>query len=419
MNLKAHFIGCLLLLTALPTLAGDTNSLTLQQVMAASRADNATLRALAQKAGAMGERSRQAGSLANPMLTYRGMNSTSGGQWPNSDEKRLEIEQAFPWPGKRGLTQVMAEKEADAMQSEARAMELDVEMLAAETFYALYAVQQSLAITRSEEALLRRIEDLATTRYATGAVGQQDVLKAQTEITLLHQKQIDLEVREFMLKTKLNTLMNRPVTAPMGQVVAPLQKGSIDDAERIAAQALARRPEIKLAQARIERAQAGQAFMKKEGLPDYKVGLEYRSMPADDQVMFMVGIELPLWRSKIGAGVREAGLTLQSEQAAREAAERQVAREVQDALTQVRAAQRTLTLTRKELIPQAELRFAASEAAYRGGGKGDFMDLLESQRFLLNARVMAVTAEGELGMQWVRLARAAGLGVLEIREEVK
>ncbi len=415
MTVMKFILGVLLFITAWTPVAADTNSLTLLQVILAARSDNAQLRAVNQKAGAMVERSRQVGSLANPMLTYRGMDAASGGSWPNTDEKRVEIEQSFPWPGKRELTQLMAGKDADVMQFEALTTMLDVEVQSAEAFYGLSAVQQVLGIMRSEEALLHRIEELSTLRYTTGGAGQQDVLKAQTEITMLKQKRIELEAREQTLKTKLNTLMNRPVTTVIDQVLSPVLKSiSMDEGEQIALQALVRRPELQQAQARIDRAQAERAFMGKEGLPDYKLGLEFRSMPGDDQAMFMVGIELPIWRSKIATGVRGADRMVQSEQASREAAQRQVLQEVQDALTQIQAAQRSLSLTSKELVPQAELRLSASEAAYRSGGKGDFMDLLESERFLLNARVMKVMAEAELGMQWARLARACGVSVLEV-----
>ncbi|MEI8138774.1 MAG: TolC family protein [bacterium] len=412
---KVHYIVGILLVAVPPLLAEGTNTLTLPQVIAESWANNAQLQSLKQKTGAMEARSQQAGALANPLLTYRGMDSANGGKWPNTDEKRIEIEQTFPWPGKRGLTQVMTAKAADAAKFEVAATTLDVEMLAAEAFYGLSVAQQSLEIIRAEEALLRRIETLTTLRYTTGADGQQDVLKAQTEITMLKQKEIELEARELTLKNKLNTIMNRPVKTVIGRVKGPPEQSvSADEGEQISIKALVHRPELQLAQARIERAQAERAYMGKESLPDYKVGLEYRSMPGDDQAMFMVGIELPIWRSKIRAGIRGANRMVESEQAAREAAERQVMQEVQDALTQIQAAQRTLELTRKELIPQAELRFSASEAGYRSGGKADFMDLLESERFLLNARVMAVMAEAELGMQWARLARAVGVSVLEV-----
>ncbi|MBI2442186.1 MAG: hypothetical protein HYV35_12550, partial [Lentisphaerae bacterium] len=70
-------------------------------------------------------------------------------------------------------------------------------------------------------------------------------------------------------------------------------------------------------------------------------------------------------------------------------------------------ARRTLELYRGELIPQAETRFSASAAGYRTG-QVDFLDFLESERFLLNARVMAAREEGMLGMQAARLERALG-----------
>ncbi len=415
---KLWSLGLGLSVASLSVVAADSASpsLTLRQVIDVLQADNAQLLSVNQKASALEARTQQAGALANPMVTYRGMDSVSGGQWPDTSEKRIEVEQAFPWPGKRTLARVMAGKEAAAMQFEAVATTLDLEVMAADTFYALHAVQQSLAITRSEEALLRRIESLARVRYSTGAAGQVDVLKAQTEITMLKQKWIELESRELTLKHRLNTLMNRPVDMAMGPLEVPAWRAP-DEVEslgdRMMAKAVVNRPELGLAGVRIERAQAEGALMRKEGRPDYKVGLEYRSMPDEDQAMFMVGVELPIWRSRIGAGVRGADRMVESELAARESVARQVRLEVQDAVTQVQAAQRTLELTRKELVPQAESQFSASEAAYQSGGKGDFMALLESQRFLLKVRLMGVMAESELRMQWARLARAVGVSVLE------
>ena len=153
--------------------------------------------------------------------------------------------------------------------------------------------------------------------------------------------------------------------------------------------------------------------MARDALPDYRLGLEYRDLgEAEDMVMFTVSVDLPVWRSKTLAGVREADKMLVYSHAAREAAERQSAFDVQDASSKLLSARRTLELYRTELIPQAEARFSASEAGYRAG-KVDFMDLLESQRFLLNARAMTVMAEGAVGMQSARLERAVG-GILPV-----
>lgn len=97
----------------------------------------------------------------------------------------------------------------------------------------------------------------------------------------------------------------------------------------------------------------------------------------------------------------------ESARARLEAQQKTTSFDVQDAYFKLRTARRSLDLYRQDLIPQAEARFAASEAGYRAG-KVDFLDLLESERFLLEARVMAAMTEGTVGMQMGRLERAVG-----------
>ena len=127
-----------------------------------------------------------------------------------------------------------------------------------------------------------------------------------------------------------------------------------------------------------------------------------------DVVMFTMGVDLPIWRSSYAAGVREAEKMKAASEAAQVAAARQSSFDVQDASFKLQTARRTLELDRQDLIPQAEARFRASETDYQTG-KVDFMDLLESQRFLLNARIMTAMEEGTLGMQAARLERAVGV----------
>jgi outer membrane protein TolC len=125
-------------------------------------------------------------------------------------------------------------------------------------------------------------------------------------------------------------------------------------------------------------------------------------------VMFTIGIDLPIWQTKYRAGVREAEKMIESSQAGLEVVGKQISFDVQDAGFKLLTAQRTFDLYKLSLIPQAEARFSASEAGYRSG-KTDFLDLLESERFLLNARVLAATAEGNVGMEAARLERAIGM----------
>jgi cobalt-zinc-cadmium efflux system outer membrane protein len=347
-------------------------------------------------------------ALPNPTLTYSGMDQVNGGNWPNTEEKRFMLEQEFPWFGKRGLRGEVADKEAEAMQREYEVTERDLIQMVKESYFELYGVQRALSIIRAEEEVLRRVESVATTKYSTGEVSQQDALKAQSEISMLRGRIYDLEQQEVTLKAKINQLLARRADAPLGLAITPPDDGFDVGLETLLAIANERRPEIRVAEAGIERGQAERDVMKKEFFPDYRLGLEYRGFrTGDDMLMFTLGIDLPIWRGKYKAGVRQAEKMIESAVADKKAAETRAAFDVRDAQFKVLTSRRTHDLYRNVLVPQAQARFEASEAGYQTG-RVDFLDLLESERFLLDARIMAAMAEGNVGVQAALLERAIG-----------
>lgn len=388
--------------------AADLASLRLDEAVTIALRDNAELNALRARADAMQERPMQADVLPNPMMTYGAMDAVSGGSWPDTGEKRLMVQQAFPGFGKRALRRGIALQEAAATQFEVAALARDLRMRVKETYFELRATRRVLAIAHDEQQLLRRLITIAETQYATGERPQVDVLKGQTELTLLKQKVLDLLAQESTLQARLNALLNRPAESMLGETITAPDLTAGDALAARLAQAATNRPEVLAAEAQVSRSRLEQALMAKEGSPDYRIGVEYRDFAdSADMVMLTVSVDLPLWRSKVDAGVREAARMRRAGEAALEAARRQATLDAQEAAFRLLTDRRSLELYTAELIPQAETRLAASEAAYRTG-KTDFLDLLESERFLLNARTMAAQTEGTAAMQAARLERALG-----------
>ncbi len=392
-------------------------SLTLEQLVEDALRENPQLKAMRAKWEAMLERPAQERSLPNPMLMYRGMDARDKGNFPITNEKRFEIEQQFPWFGKRALRGSIAANDAEMMKHEFQIMSRDVVLMAKEGYFDLYGVQRAMHFTRADREVLKRLEKIAETKYATGEVSQQDVLKAQAETSMVEARLLELEQQEITINARLNTLLNRRADEALGlAVTAPDDKLNMG-LEELFRLAEATRQETVHAQTQRQRHVLERELMRKEYLPDYKLGLEYRSFrDSDDMVMFTVGVELPIWRSKYKAGVREAEKMIESSEASIEATLRQIALEVRDAHFKLQTARRTVELYRTALVPQAESRFAASEAGYRAG-KVDFLDLLESQRFLLNARVMFAMAEANLGMQLARIERAVGTNLKNVKPQ--
>ncbi|HUI07018.1 MAG TPA: TolC family protein [Verrucomicrobiae bacterium] len=394
-----------------------TSSLALDAVVADALQSNPQIHAMRARWEAAREKPVQERTLPNPEFIYMGMDSTSGYSFPNTPEKRLELDQPFPWFGKLGLRSRVAEQDALAMQREYEATQREVLMQVKESYFDLYAVQRTISITRAETDVVRQIEQIAETKYATGTATQGDVLKAQAEITVLKQRLLELAQQETTLKARLNQLLDRPADSSLGLAVTEPAMEFKASAPELFALAEKRRPEIQGAAAGVQRSQLERQLMKKEFFPDYRLGVQYRDIGGgDDMVMFIVGFGLPIWQTKYRAGVREAEKMIESNRAALEAVKKQTSFDVQDSHFKLLTAQRTVDLYKGSLIPQAEARFSASEAGYRTGTV-DFLDLLESERFLLDARVMEATAEGDVGMQLARLERAVGTDLTKVEEK--
>jgi len=383
---------------------------TLPQLVDMAMSANPRLRAGRGKWDAARERPAQAGALANPTFTYKGMDGTSIGNFPNTEEKRFEVQQAFPWFGKRVLRERVADQDARVLEQDYGALVRETVREVKETYYELRALRQVMTITRAEADVLQKLEAVVQTVYASGKAPQVDVLKVQAEQTMLSQQLLELETRDNALQSKLNVLMDRDPGAPLALALTrnPFAGAPESTLDQLLGLAARQRPEIGRAQAELEGARAGRRLMAREYFPDYSLGLEYRSYrDSPDMAMFMIGVDLPVWQGKYRAGVREAEKITAANEAALSAVQNQVRQEVQQAQVNLGKARQSLQLYQQALIPQAVARFNASEAGYRTGQVG-FIDLLESERFLLNARSMTALAEGNVGVQLARLEQAVG-----------
>ena len=390
--------------------------LTLDEIDRIALAENPEIHVAARKVAMAEAHVPTTGRLDDPQFMLRNWQVPLSKPWDlNASQNMLMLSQSLPGPGKRPLQTSIAQSEVTVAKDELESVRLRIRVEVRKAFFDLLLAQEEMRIHDQHVDIARQVIEAARIKYTVGKVPQQDVLKAQAEISMLKQRLYEMEQQEVVLKAKLNQLLNRRADAPLGLAVTEPQHEFEFQSEELFRLAEQMRPEIKKAQAEIQRNEAERSLMKKEFFPDYKLGAEYGYMNSgftdfsgsDNVVMFRVGFELPIWQSKYRAGVREAEKMIESSRAGLEAAQRQTSYDVQDAYFKLETARRTSELYKTALLPQAEARFNASEAGYRTG-KVEFLDLLESERFLLNARVMAAMAEGNVGMELGRLERAVG-----------
>ncbi|MBA4386361.1 MAG: hypothetical protein C0404_00160 [Verrucomicrobia bacterium] len=393
-----------------PVLSGGTNppvavamELTIDDFVEQLLKTNAALRSAEASIKAAAERPVQDSALPNPMLTFSSMDPVDSYKYPSSMEKRYAIEQSFFFPGKRAARYAISKKGAEAESAMKSGAIRETLLSAKATFLDLYATRKAKALARSESSVLDRLARSTETKYRTGQVGQQDVLKVQTEQTMLRMRLLDLGAKEKELTLRMNELLARSPDTPVGELAAPKRPEisvSIEDLLN-----LGDTNSVELAAARLDAEKAGLAvgLARKNWLPDFKIGVEYQDLrDGEDTFMVMAGIELPFARGKNMSELREARMQAIAAAANAERMKRLVERQTLEIHARVKATIEQYDLYGRELIPQAEARLKASEAAYESG-KADFMDVLESERFLLNARLMHVMSETEAARQLAEL----------------
>jgi Outer membrane protein len=330
--------------------------------------------------------------------------------------------QKIPFFGKLRLRGEVAENEANAIGERYRALERDIVAKAKSAFYELYWVHKSIRINEENRGLLQRFVKIAEIKYASGKATQQDVLKAQVELSDIMNELITLEQLKETAIARINTLLNKHPETSLGTPeevditefdvpIAELYK----EAKKIS-------PELETFKYRIERDKAAYKLSKKQYYPDFTFGFNYNltndlptsvmSSPVGegrDAYTGTLSINVPIFQKrKYDAGVREANARLKSSEKAYRNMENKTLFEVKDFHFRTQTAERLVKLYKGSIIPLAEQSLKAAEIGYQAG-RVDFLNLIDSQRVLLNFNLAYYRAIADFGTNFSELERVVGV----------
>ncbi len=388
--------------------SGYRQTLTSASLVAQVLTNNPTLPAMQAACEAATARIEQVSALDDATLAYLIAPATAGDSRTDFGQQ-VELAQTLPWPGTLRLRGEAARHEAEAAREEITGVRLKL-INAATARAAQWAfVHEALAINRANRKLLEGFRAIAVSRYSTGYASQQDALRADVEVNLLRHQQIVLERQRREIAARINTLLNRPpddVLPPPAELDEPPQPADVKTLRR---QARRLRPELKALAARTKALEARAGLAERAYFPDLTLKAGYNTLWDRDSKRFSVGvgITLPLDQGKRRAAEDEARARIrQNEWAWRDQAAR-IGEEVQLAYDQLQESRHTLALYRDSLVPLAEQDLAAALADYQAG-IGDFLDLITSEKNLLQTRLQRVRALADLQIRFAELKRAVG-----------
>lgn len=332
---------------------------------------------------------------------------------------RVELTQALPLFGQRGLRRASARYEARSAEEELRMMRLDLVQMTRAAYYEYYRIARSQEANRELAMLLGRMRRVALARYAAGTVEQQDPLRADVELAMLDHEVVTLDRQRLVVVAMLNTLMHRPAEGALA--APPLSIAPPDTTLRhgdLAPRARAQRPELRMADAHVDAANAALRLSRRERLPDASLGVAYDRFWTEPELRTSVtmGLSLPILSGR-GAGVREMRAGLQRAEARREVVRDSIELQVAVAAARFHEQAHDLEIAALRRIPLSERALRSARASYEAG-RTDFTALLDAMRDHLNARLDYYASLSMLHMARADLDRALGDPALPAEEEV-
>jgi cobalt-zinc-cadmium efflux system outer membrane protein len=369
-------------------------------------------------AAAARERIRPAGSLEDPRFGYEASNLPVGSfdftSTPLSGQQ-LTLAQKLPFPGLLGNRSRAAEAGAESASQMLADRRLHVRAQVEQAWSELGFAQRAIEITDRNLDLLRQLAEIAETKYSVGTGLQQDVLRAQVEVTRLLEERLRQQARIEAAAASLAALLDLPPETSLPRTAELRERSPIPDLAALLASLEERSPFLLALQAQVEQAERTRRATELEGYPDVDAGLGYRIRkkvagdPVDGDDFFSAGvrIRLPVDRWKWRARVAEQGALVRRARANYRAARAELRDVLRSRHADLVRADQEVELLATGLVPQTRQSLDASRAGYEVD-KVDFLSLVDSQVSLLEAELALVRAVADRRSVFAALEAAAG-----------
>jgi len=281
--------------------------LTLSEVLTIARENSPDISALRNQMESAQAKARQALSPSEPSfsLSYNDMDQFTG--FAGRASSVYSISQPLGFPGKAWMNRAAQTKQARAIESQMKAMELQVMANVKTAYYQLSLAQQNKLLNRQQKEYYERILAIAKRRYESGAITQVDLLNAQVSLYSTDNDLSDLQAAEKSAEAQLNVLLKAPTDSPLA--VEPITMHAHPHIEREEAEKrmVENRFEIKAARLQSAAADNLHSLAWMGLLPDFQLtaGTTYYNIPTASPLTgttnnthtYYVGVQitLPIW----------------------------------------------------------------------------------------------------------------------------
>jgi outer membrane protein, heavy metal efflux system len=325
---------------------------------------------------------------------------------------RVEVSQAFPYPGKLSLHGEGARQGAAAATADLDDAHLTLAEAARSAFADYFLAARSAEVNADGLKLLGEFRDNASARYRNAQGEQQDIFQADVAIARQKERSVALDRMQRVVRARINTLLHVSPESPLPPAPKTLDAmGPVAAAAELRELAIRQRPDVAALHARARAEEAAVALAMKDYYPDFEAMLAYDAFwqrPEKDlRPMVGVRLNLPIRTDRKDAAVIEARARLMQKRAELAKAIDHAGLQVQEAYEQVREVEQSLKLYEESALPAARENVRLAQSSYTTG-KVPFVSLIDAQRNLVELRDRQFELLAEARRRRAALDRATG-----------
>ncbi len=263
-------------------------------------------------------------------------------------------------------------------------------------FVELVYLRDAIALHRELIGLAQETLDLARERVEAKVAIDVEALKPELEVRSLQSTLAGLERQRDGARAVLE--------ASLGGLAVPVDRLVREPAARTTREGLGalvqrvreQHPAARAARQAVEAARERLVLARTQSRPDISVGVAVGRDFDENDFVAELGVEIPLAVFDAGQGrIHEAQSLVSKARREAEAVENRLAGLLSRWYGEHETARARLQEMRERILPLAERSLEATREAYRNG-RQEFLDLLDAQRTLLEARAEALALERDL-----------------------
>lgn len=334
-------------------------------------------------------------SIPNPQIALMFMNS-------NDDSKfgagKASISQMLPFPGKIKAKKDAATGSIATHKMIKKNIEITIAGNVRDVYISLYIIGKKIEYTKISLILLKQMESILLSNYATATGSQMALLKLQTKMAITENMITTLSEMGDRTKYKLEYLLN---SSKVRDFDYPESIPSLSiEGDILTQQSLEDNQSLLIQKSKIEESKLNLNSIKKSNLPDFMIlgsytGSDYvmsMSMPKNGEDLkgelgLGLSVVLPVWfktnRAKVGA--IENQIAVENEKLKEE--ELKLLKNISIALLDLKDAERQISLHDNVLIPKAKQTLELVYEMY-ANGQVSILDFLDADKTLLDLQIM-------------------------------